>query len=82
MEDQNIKIAVLQSQMNNLEKKVDEGFLVNEKRFDVIEKMMKEFIDTSDGRYASKLVEKVVWSAMGVVGGALLLAALSKLIIK
>ncbi|MES2216678.1 MAG: hypothetical protein V4481_05295 [Patescibacteria group bacterium] len=76
------RIIKLETQMNNIEKKVEDGFKASEKRFDSLEDTMKKFIEKSDTKFASKWVEKVVWGVCTVVGCTLLGAALSKIIIK
>ena len=81
MDDNNVKIAVLQEQMNNVEKKVDIGFRITEKRFDAMEKIITEFVNTADSRYATKQIEKIIWAIGSSIGLAVLGAVLSLVIL-
>lgn len=55
--------------MQNIEDKVDE-----------IKKMLEDFIEQSDDRFASKWVERAVWGSAAVVGGAIILTGVSFLL--
>lgn len=67
------RIIKLETQMDNIEKKVDDGFRRMEKKMD-------DFITKSQDTFASKWVEKAVWGVCAVVGGSIVLAVLSKII--
>jgi hypothetical protein len=75
------RIIKLETQMDNIEKKVDDGFKATDARFDNMEKLVKDFIEKSESKFASKWVEKVLWGAGAIIGTSLL-AALLKLLLE
>lgn len=60
------RIIKLETQMDNIEKKVDDGF----------ETVLKR-LDSLDEKYASKYIERIVWGVCGVVGTAVVLEVLN-----
>lgn len=74
------RIIKLETQMDNIEQKVDAGFRASEKRHEDLTKMLSDFIEKSDRRFASKWVEKAVWGASAVMGTGLLIAILANVI--
>ena len=81
---QTTKIAVLQTQMSNIETKVLDGFKalkIDNERVEVsvktdilrLENSLKEFITQSEKKFASKWVENAVsWAGYTIVGAVLL----------
>jgi hypothetical protein len=73
-----IKIAVLQNQMNNVEKKVDDGFAG-------IERLIQEQSDKMDARMddkANKWVENAVKFFVGSVAVIIIGAVMARILIK
>jgi hypothetical protein len=63
------KVAVIQNQMDNIETKVDE-----------LKDMLTKFIETSDGKFASKWVEDALKWVLYTVAGILVVALLALVI--
>lgn len=66
--------------MQNIEKKVDDGFEVTQDRFDSIENLIKDFAQKSEDRFASKWVEQAVKWVCALVATAVVGAVLSLVI--
>lgn len=80
-ENYQIKIAVLQNQMDNIEQKVDAGFTESNRQTKEVKDMLIAFIEKSEDRFAAKWVEKAIWSCAGIVGTAVI-GSLMALILK
>lgn len=76
------RIVKLETQMNNIENKVDEGFKASEKQIEDVKNLLTNFIEKSEKKFASKWVEKAIWSAASIVGTSVLLAVLSLVLIQ
>lgn len=63
------RLVKLETQMDNIEKKVDIGFASLEQKLD-------SFIKASDEKYAPKWVEKAVWIVVTAGLGAVVVAVL------
>lgn len=72
------RLAVLETQMNNIENKVNDIDAKVDAGFKAI---MAEF-KCMDNKYAAKWVEKVLWGIGGVVGTTIILAVLSLILSK
>ena len=76
------RLAILEVQMNNIEKKVDAGFLESEKRNEELKKMLTDFIEKSENRFASKWVEDalkwVLYLGAGIIISALIYLVIDK----
>jgi CHASE3 domain sensor protein len=73
-----IKIAVLQNQMDNIEKKVDDGFAD-------IKRLIQEQSDRIDGKMsekANKWVERAMIAAATAIGLAIIAAIMGQILIK
>lgn len=73
-ESESNRIVRLETSMQNLEKKVDEGFLANSKANERMEGKIDAFIERSERVYAAKWVEEGAKWALGIVIGAFILA--------
>lgn len=60
------RIIRLETQMQNIENKVDD-----------VKEMLERFIDHADQKYSAKWVEKAIWGVCSVVGLAIVGATLS-----
>jgi predicted nucleic acid-binding Zn-ribbon protein len=74
------RIIKLETQMDNIENKVDEGFDRLEKSQNELKETLKNFIEKSDGKFASKWVEKAAWSVASVIIIAVLGAVIALVI--
>lgn len=91
-EDNSLKIAVLQTQMENIDTKVEAGFKALKEdniRVEVsvkadilrLENALKEFITGTEKKFASKWVETAVsWATYTVIG--LVISSLVYLVVK
>ena len=76
------KIIRLEEQMKNLDEKVVEGF--NDVRADIVrlEESLKQFISSSESKFADKWVEKVVGGGVALVLTSIVFAILALIIQK
>lgn len=66
------QIAVIKTQMENIEKKVEAGFLAQKEDTKRLEGMFIEFMEKSETRFADKWVEKAVsWAGYFIIGTVL-----------
>jgi hypothetical protein len=76
MADNDTKIAVLQNQMNNVEKKVDEGFRDARDEMVKLNTKLDLFIESAESKFASKWVEttlaRINWIIIIAIIGAIL----------
>ena len=71
------KIIRLQTQMENIEQKVDHGFADNKATNERIERKLEDFIAIADKKYANIWVEQGAKWALTLVIGAVIVALLS-----
>lgn len=71
------RIIKLETQMDNIEEKIEEGFKASEQRHHDLRKIMTDFIDKSEDKFASKWVEKVLWGVAATMFTSIGLAILS-----
>jgi DNA helicase IV len=72
MKSTETEIAVLQTQMENIEKKVDDGFKSLKGDNERIEKIILDFMEKSEKKFADKWVEKAVsWAGYFIIAGVL-----------
>lgn len=76
------RIIKLETQMDNIENKVDRGFEAVGKSQAELNIKLDNFIEKSENRFASKWVEKAVWGCAAIILTAVILAGLSIILIK
>lgn len=76
------RLIKVETQMDNIEKKVDKGFEDGARQHAELKKMFVDFTEKSEQRFASKWVEKAVYSAVGLICVAVITALLSQVILK
>lgn len=76
------RLTRLETQMDNIEEKVDAGFKASEQRHADLKKIMTDFIEKSEDRFASKWVEKAIWGVCTIVFTSVIVAILSLIIKK
>ncbi len=75
------RLAALKVQVDNIEKKVDEGFKNAKEDNSELKKMITDFIEKSENRFASKWVENAIKWFIGLVM-TMVLSAIIYLVIK
>lgn len=75
------RLAILETNMKNIEQKVDDGFTSAKKDNDDLKKLLSDFIEKSEKHFAAKWVETAMWSGIGLVATTLL-GSLMALILK
>lgn len=81
MSDNNeTKIAVLQTQMSNLEGQVKTGFKETKDDIGELNRKFDAFITSAEGRFASKWVEDGLKWAISLILGAVILALVALVI--
>ncbi len=65
------RIIRIETQMDNIEKKIDG-----------VSNILEKFIEQSEKRFASKWVEKVLWGIGAIIGTAFLVSIISLVIIQ
>lgn len=81
MQKVNTKMAQLEERSEQICKKLDVNLQQNTEDHRRIFDKMEKFIESSDKRYASKNVEKILWGT-GATIGIILLGAILSLILK
>lgn len=76
-ETDGLKIVKLQTQMENIEEKVDEGFKDNKKTNERIEKKLDDFILASEKKFAGMWVEQGVKWVLTLIIGSIIMATLA-----
>lgn len=72
-----VKIMRLQTQMENIEEKVDEGFKDNKKTNERIEKKIDDFILASEKKFAGMWVEQGAKWVITLIIGSIIVATLA-----
>ena len=70
---------IIQTEIHMTEIKVNIKY--TKEKVDKIEKKLEEFIDCADRKYASKLVEKIVYTIVGLIAVTVMLALINLIII-
>lgn len=61
------RLIKLETQMENLKDIVDKGFKESKESQEALSKIISDFIEKSENRFASKWVEKAVWGVASLI---------------
>lgn len=75
------ELKLMKQQQNNIGDKLEQHIIEQKEQFSDLGKKIDAFIESADGRYATKKVESVMWAIGGAVGLAVL-GAIFQLIFK